>query len=266
MAERTEEHGGQPVYWREEPTKGTPTLYVHGVPNSSDMWLPFLERTGGIAPDLPGFGRSGKRADLAYDMPFYDEWLERFLDWRELEKVNLVVHDWGAVALLWAQRFPERVERLVICDAAPFFPGYSPHGFAKAARTPVIGEFVMGALSVHRFSRRMFRKSNVNELPPSFFESVIPQFDQGTQRAILKLYRSVKAGDLERAGEKLSELDCPALVVWGSQDPYVPPTFASTYANALGGKAEVALFDQAGHWPWLDQPEVIDEVAAFLTG
>ena len=99
------------------------------------MWLPFLERTGGIAPDLPGFGRSGKRADLAYDMPFYDNWLERFLEWREIDKVDLVVHDWGAVGLLWAQRFPERVGKLVICNAAPFFAGYTPHGFAKAART-----------------------------------------------------------------------------------------------------------------------------------
>jgi pimeloyl-ACP methyl ester carboxylesterase len=265
MAEHTEDHDGQPVFWREEPIKGTPTLYVHGVPNSSDMWLPFLERTGGIAPDLPGFGRSGKRADLAYDMPFYDDWIERFLDWRELDRINLVVHDWGAVGLLWAQRFPDRVEKLVICDAAPFFPGYSPHRFAKAARTRWIGEFVMGGLSFHWIARRMLRKSNVNELPKSFFESVIPQFDQGTQRAVLKLYRSVQPGDLERAGANLGALDCPALIVWGSQDPYVPPAFASTYANALGGRTQVALHESAGHWPWLDQPEIVDEVTTFLT-
>jgi pimeloyl-ACP methyl ester carboxylesterase len=265
MAERTEEHDGQPVFWQEFPYEGTPALYIHGVPNSSDMWLPFLERTGGLAPDLPGFGRSGKRADLAYDMSFYDEWIEMFLEWRGIEKVNLVVHDWGAVGLLWAQRFPDRVEKLVICNAAPLFPGYRPHGFAKAARTRWVGELAMGALSVQWLSKRMLRKSNVKPLPPSFFQSVIPQFDQGTQRAILKLYRSVGPGDLERAGEDLGTIDCPALVVWGCQDPYVPPAFAATFSEALGGRTAVTLLEEAGHWPWLDRPEVIDEVTAFLT-
>ena len=54
--------GPIPVFWRSAPATGggaTP-LYLHGVPTSSDDWVPFLERTGGIAPDLPGFGRSGK--------------------------------------------------------------------------------------------------------------------------------------------------------------------------------------------------------------
>jgi pimeloyl-ACP methyl ester carboxylesterase len=264
MAERTEQLDDQPVYWREEPYDGAPTLYIHGVPNSSDLWLPFLERSGGIAPDLPGFGRSGKRADLKYDIPFYDDWIERFLDWRGIERVKLVVHDWGAVGLVWAQRFPERVERLVICDAAPLLPGYSPHRFARAARTRGLGELVMGALSINRISQRMLRHGNVEPLPSEFFDSLIGQFDQGTQRAILKLYRSVKPGELEAAGARLGELDCPALIVWGNEDPYVPPAFASAYANALGGQVQVALLDRAGHWPWYDRPEVVDRVSGFL--
>ena len=41
-----------------------PILYLHGVPAHSYAWVPFLERTGGIAPDLPGFGKSAKPADF----------------------------------------------------------------------------------------------------------------------------------------------------------------------------------------------------------
>src|SRR5204862_101881 len=83
-----------------------PVLYVHGVPTSSDDWIPFPERTGGVAPDLPGFGRSGKRGDLDYTMEGYERFLEAFLELVELDRVRLVVHDWGAVGLLWAMRFP----------------------------------------------------------------------------------------------------------------------------------------------------------------
>src|ERR1035441_9905736 len=35
-------------------------LSLHGVPSNSDEWVEFLKLTGGLAPDLPGFGRSGK--------------------------------------------------------------------------------------------------------------------------------------------------------------------------------------------------------------
>jgi pimeloyl-ACP methyl ester carboxylesterase len=55
-------------------------LYLHGVPTSSDDWVAFLERTGGLAPDLPGFGRSGKRGDGDFTMAGYDRFVEDFLD------------------------------------------------------------------------------------------------------------------------------------------------------------------------------------------
>ena len=84
----------------------TPTLYVHGVPTSSSDFAPFLAAAGGIAVDLPGFGRSAKPADRAYVIAEYDLFLERFLDALELERVNLVVHDWGSAALAFAQRRP----------------------------------------------------------------------------------------------------------------------------------------------------------------
>src|SRR6185312_2307664 len=108
--------GPIPVFWRTAPVPAgaaaTP-LYLHGVPTSSDDWVPFLQRTGGVAPDLPGFGRSGKPGYLSYTMEEYDRFLERFLDERELDRVALVVHDWGAVGLLTAQRLPERIARVV---------------------------------------------------------------------------------------------------------------------------------------------------------
>ena len=64
VAERRLQVGDVQIFVREAPPPDDrpPALYVHGNPTNSDDWLPFLERTGGIAPDLPGFGRSGKPA------------------------------------------------------------------------------------------------------------------------------------------------------------------------------------------------------------
>ncbi len=216
MAEVSEHHdeitipstigGPIPVFWRSAPVPGagaTP-LYLHGVPTSSDDWLGFLERTGGIAPDLPGFGRSGKPGYLGYTMEEYDAFLERFLDERGLEKVSLVVHDWGAVGLLTAQRMPERIERIVIINAVPFLPGYRWHRTARIWRTWVLGEFSMGITFKYTL-RQLTRESNVTPgpLPEDWIERTWEHFDQGTQRAILRLYRSSPPEKLEAAGAHL---------------------------------------------------------------
>src|SRR5215204_317075 len=105
------EVGGLPVAWRSARGGDPPILSLHGVPDSSELWTPFLERAGGIAPDLPGFGRSAKRGDLDYSIAGYAGWLERFCDLAGLERMRLVMHDWGVVGLAFAQRAPERVAR-----------------------------------------------------------------------------------------------------------------------------------------------------------
>jgi pimeloyl-ACP methyl ester carboxylesterase len=95
---------------------------------------------------------------------------------------------------------------------------------------------------------------------------VWPQFDQGTQRAILRLYRTSPEERLAAAGADLDRLGCPALVVWGDRDPFLPSRFADAYAAALGGDAQTDHLADAGHWPWYDRPDVVDRVATFLAG
>ena len=265
---RKAEIDGLPVFWRSAlpPADGATTpLYVHGVPTSSDDWTRFLERTGGIAPDLPGFGRSGKPGYLSYTMEEYDRFLERFLDELAVERVSLVVHDWGAVGLLLAQRLPERVERIVIINAVPLLPGYRWHRTARIWRTPGLGELAMG--TTNRFTSKLLtRESNVTPgpLPEEWIESMLAHFDQGTQRAILRLYRSSPPDRLAAAGRALGSLSMPALVLWAQRDPYIPARFGADYAQALGN-AELEEYPDAGHWAWLDRPDIVDRVASFLS-
>jgi pimeloyl-ACP methyl ester carboxylesterase len=172
---------GLPVTWRSAPSTDPPILYLHGVPDHSEVWTPFLERAGGVAPDLPGFGASAKRGDLDYSIEGYADWLERFCALAGLDRVRLVMHDWGAVGLAFAQRAPDRIERLVAIDTVPLLPGYRWHPIARVWRTPLLGEVAMG-MSIGPVVRRL--------LPADRAEPVLAAFDPGTQRAILKLYRA----------------------------------------------------------------------------
>jgi pimeloyl-ACP methyl ester carboxylesterase len=175
-----------------------------------------------------------------------------------------VMHDWGAVGLAFAQRRPELVERLVLINGVTFLPGYSWHRTARIWRTPLLGELSMGALT-RPVLRLLSRESNATPgpMPDSWLDSVLGHFDQGTQRAILRLYRSSPADVLAAAGEHLDRLRMPALVVWGLKDPYLPARFGRAYAEALP-QAELIELPDAGHWVWLDRPDVIERVAAFL--
>jgi pimeloyl-ACP methyl ester carboxylesterase len=270
VADHSGEIDGLPVFWRSaQPPAGAEgaavALYLHGVPDSSDGWLGFLERTGGLAPDLPGFGRSGKPGYLTYTIAEYDRYIERFLDEVGVERVSIVMHDWGALGLVFAQRLPERVERLVLINPVPLLAGYRWHRMARIWRTRGLGELAMGA--TNRFTlARLSRETNATPgaMPEEWLESVLAHFDQGTQRAILRLYRSSPPEALAAAGERLGRLAAPVLIVWGAQDPYIPARFAAQYAGALPNAQLLELAD-AGHYPWLDRPEVVQRVADFLT-
>jgi pimeloyl-ACP methyl ester carboxylesterase len=269
VSDHTGELDGLPIFWRSAPppaelTGSAVPLYLHGVPNNSDDWLGFLERTGGIAPDLPGFGRSGKPGSRSYTIEEYDRFIESFLEQAGIERVSLVVHDWGGVGLAFAQRRSERVERVVIVDAVPLLPGYRWHRTARIWRTPVLGELAMG--STNRFVMRLgSREGNATPgpMPDAWIDSVMDHFDQGTQRAILRLYRSSPPEVLAAAGEGLGRLRMPALVGWGMTDPYVPGRFARSYAQALPD-AQLLELPDAGHWPWLDRPEALERIVEFV--
>jgi pimeloyl-ACP methyl ester carboxylesterase len=270
--ERRAEIGGIEIFWREAAPAdgGVPVVYVHGVPTSSDDWLPFLERTGGLALDLPGFGRSGKPNDFPYSIEGYAGFLDAWLAEAGVDRYRLVVHDWGAVGLALAQFAPERVERLVVINAVPFLPGYRWHRVARVWRTPLAGEVFMG-LTFKRNLRRALREGVPGgEVPDEFLDSIWSHFDHGTQRAILKLYRSAPPDVLAAAGERLGELTAPVLVIWGTPDPYIPLKFAQEYADALASKgtdpllARVVELPGARHWPWVGRPETVDLVADFL--
>jgi pimeloyl-ACP methyl ester carboxylesterase len=263
--EQTIQVGGASVFYRSAPAARGTVLFLHSAPTSSDDWAPFLERTGGIAPDLIGFGRTTKAHNLEYSFDAYVNFVEDLLHTLGVDRVTLVGHGWGAaIGLVFAQRHPDRVQRLVLCNAIPLLDSFRWPSLVRWLRRPLIGELLMGATNQRRLAKTL-RRGCVR--PDAWSEertaAVWEQFDQGTQRATLRLQRSVDERGLAAAGAKLAELDRPALVVWGARDPWLDPDFADAYAARLP-RASLELVADAGHWPWLDQPAVIDLVAEFL--
>jgi pimeloyl-ACP methyl ester carboxylesterase len=257
---------GASVFYRRAPASDTEVLYLHSVPTSSDDWVAPLELTGGLAPDLPGFGRSSKAGNLENSLAAYVLFVEQFLDAVEVDEVVLVGHGWGAaIGLLFAERHPHRVTRLAIVDAIPLFEDFRWPAMVRWLRPPGIGELLMGSVNRWLLARTLRAGSATPEAwPDARVSAVWEQFDQGTQRAILRLHRSVDIPMLAASGQDLATLDQPALVLWGEQDPWLPPAFADAYAQRLP-HSTVQRVAGAGHWPWLDVPALADRLADFVT-
>ena len=82
---------------------------------------------------------------------------------------------------------------------------------------------------------------------------------------MLALYRSADPDALAAAGYGLGRIECPALVVWPQRDPYIGAEFGRRLAGRLAD-AELVEVDDAGHWPWIDRPELIDRALDFVSG
>jgi len=191
--------------------------------------------------------------------------VSRFLQRMAIEEYALVVHDWGAVALIAAQDEPDRVRRVVIANAVPLLPGYRWHRTARVWRTRGLGE-LSRLLESRRLVDLGLRESRGDRSrhDPELVQRVVVQLrDPAGTTAILRLYRSADPDRLAGAGERLAQLDAPALVVWALRDRYLPPSFGRAYAERLPN-AELHELPQAGHWPWIDAPEVIDRIIRFL--
>jgi pimeloyl-ACP methyl ester carboxylesterase len=254
--------GGAPVFYRGTPVGPLTPLYLHTAPTSSDDWSSLLERTGGLAPDLIGFGRSAKGGHLDYSPAGLARFVDALLTELGIEQIALAGHGWGAaVAAALGAQSPGRVRRLVLIDPAPALGEAHWHRLARWWRRPLAGEIVMGLITRGMLARHLRGASTYPERvwPPERVDAVWEQFDQGTQRATLRLYRWADEPHRAQIATALASISVPKMVVWGALDPWFAP------AAAGGGSDEVVEVEGAGHWPWLDRPEVADRIADFLT-
>ena len=251
----------------ETATDLAPVLLVHGFPQSSYVWrhlLPALAESGrrAYALDLHGFGDS--EPDRPGTWEHHMESVEEFRREIGLERVVLVVHDWGGlIGLRWACDHPDAVSALVIGNTG-FFPDAEWHALAKALQTEGQGETLIDSFS------REGLEAALSGLGTRFDEDALGQYwkaftSEDRRHGILELYRSGDFAKLEPYRGRLAALGVPTLILWGGgEQEYTPVESANTFVEMIP-EASLVVVDDAGHFVFEAQPQrCVREVVGFL--
>lgn len=238
-------------------------VFVHGN-NAGAKWdrllTPVADFARVIAPEMPGFGAADKPAQWPYTVAAYASHLDALLNQLGVERAHLVAHDFGGPwALAWAADHLDSVGSITLINA----PVVINHFVAKLWRTPVLAE-ALSRIGTPAVVRRVLALRDPG-LPADALDSIAEHMvARGTPDAVLKLYRSTGPNALAPYVDRLAEYDGDVLVVWGTDDHYVPFAQTDDYRRIFRNCA-VQPVPGTGHWPWLEQPEVVaGHVTTFL--
>jgi pimeloyl-ACP methyl ester carboxylesterase len=235
-----------------------PVVLVHGVPDTWRVWRALigrLHRDDVVTLWLPGFGCEVP--------PGFDCSKEAYCDWllREVDgvdgPVDLVAHDWGALLALRVASLEPKLIRTWAVGGAPLDPEYEWHKVARLWQTPEVGEQVMEKITPETLAPGLVAAG----VPAEDAAEAARHVDTTMKQSILALYRSgVRVGAEWEHG--LARVGARGLVLWGADDPYAAPVFASRLASRTG--ARFVTYAECGHWWQLQRPgEVAKELEAL---
>jgi pimeloyl-ACP methyl ester carboxylesterase len=238
-------------------------VFVHGNPGSSSDWTALVQASGELARalafDMPGFGHASKPREFPYHVGSYAEFLRDALAQLGVERAHLVLHDFGGpFGLVWGLQHPDAWASTVLINIG-VMPGYEWHTMAKRWRTPLLGELVQAWIPRWAW-RRSMQSSSPRGLPPAFVEKMYDEYDRGTRRAVLRLYRATPdpGESAAQVGAAIAALRKPALVIWGASDPFISVEYAERQREFFD-VADVVILPQSGHWPFQDDPKAVED-------
>lgn len=248
-----------------------PIVFLHGLGGSWQNWLENLPRAAqerrAIAVDLPGFGTSPMPAE-DISIPLYARLVEELLEQLGIESAVIVGNSMGGfVGAELCIQHPARVDRLVLAAAC----GIST---TSLRRRPVLTAFgVAGVISAatlarsyHVVARPRLRHPVLASVirhpmrlrPDVLFQIMPPSNNPGFMPAL----KSLLDYDLT---DRLGEIGCPTLLVWGREDILVPVADADEYERLIPDARKV-VFDETGHMPMLERPgEFNDALMGFVS-
>jgi pimeloyl-ACP methyl ester carboxylesterase len=244
---------------------GAPLTFLHGVLGSHRVWTGLTEDLATdhyvVAPDLFGCGASDRpRAD--YSLGGHAGVVRDLLDTLDLSRVTMVGHSLGGgIAMEFAYLFPQRVDGLVLVASGGL--GREVNLLLRAPTLP-LAELVLPVVA-SAWARRqgnalarglkMVGVRGSTDVAEAWhgFEQLS---DGDSRRAFLATIRSVVGPDGQRvsAAELLPRITVPTLLVWGGRDRMIPLAHAQA-ALELMPNARLEVFEKAGHFPHLDEPE-----------
>jgi pimeloyl-ACP methyl ester carboxylesterase len=241
------------------PNADEAVVFIHGHPGSSRDWEGLLPQVGefgrAVAFDLPGLGKADKPDNWDYTIGTYGSVVAAALNVLGIQRAHLVVHDLGGGAgLAWAAAHPDAFASAVIMGTGILID-YDWHRLAALQRKPVLGPLIVRLTNERSFYRtiRGYHRG-ARELPDWFLRQLWEDYDLASRHAMMTMYRAAPPDGFERLAPLFRELDRPALVLWGENDPFVPVEQAQRQKESFPS-AEVVVLEGSGHWPWIDNPE-----------
>ena len=231
FAPRYIEVNGLRTHYVEE-GKGEVVLCLHGEPSWSFLYrkmIPFLStKHRVIAMDFVGFGRSDKFTERnEYSFQMHKETLAGFINALAVDKVTLVVQDWGGlIGLALASEIPERFARLVIMNTG-----------LPTAEEPIDANKANAFLTWRQFAESMpdlpvgqvMRMGTElgDRIPQEVIAAYEAPFPDASYKAGAAVWPSLVpispkdpgAAEMLRAREALSKWNKPALIMFSDGDP-----------------------------------------------
>jgi 2-hydroxy-6-oxonona-2,4-dienedioate hydrolase len=262
---------------------GPPVLFLHGGPNSGSTWAPLVRHLPGfrsILLDRPGTGLS----DLLPGSPSVERTLALgdtvigdVLDALDIAAASVVASSLGGyLALRSAAAEPGRVDRMVQMACPAFAPGMLTPPFMRVMGTPVLGRIVRSLPPSERAATMMMRQiGHGASLDAGRFSTEFMAWYLALQRhtdtmandgALIARGAGPRGFDpaLTMAPSLLGAVKAPTLLYWGADDAFGGGSVARRLADLLSD-AVVEMVPDAGHLPWLDDPErAASSVARFL--
>jgi haloalkane dehalogenase len=247
-------------------------LFLHGNPSSSYIWrniIPLVAPTAHcIAPDLIGFGQSGK-PDIEYRFADHVRYLDAFLDKAGISSAFVIAHDWGsALAFHLAARRQEFIRGLAFMEFIRPMPRWEDFDAAgretfQKFRTPGVGEemilegnaFVEGVLPANIVRKLTDEEMSVYRAPFPTPKSRRPTWRFPNELPIARAPADVNS-TLKKAHRALAHSSYPKLLFTGNPGALISPAFAESFAKNLKNLRVVQL-GAGRHYLQEDHAELI---------
>jgi pimeloyl-ACP methyl ester carboxylesterase len=263
--------GGLRVHYEDEGDPGAPLLVLlHGYGDSFTSWDSWVRELGGkfriIRLDFPGHGLTRAPEGYVLDIEKLADLVDAFAAELRLPKFAVAGNSMGGgVAWELAVRHPERVDALVLLDAAGF-PNEKPP--AKVPLAFRILRYPWGRALLRNIDNRPLidegLKTDVYDrsvITPTLVDRWAELQRAPGHRAILM---SINLGSGHATPELLGRITVPTLVINGESDVLIEPASARKFAAAIPG-AKLIIYPQVGHLPQIEIPQrSAADVAEFL--
>ncbi|MBI3891567.1 MAG: alpha/beta fold hydrolase [Candidatus Wallbacteria bacterium] len=259
---------------------GEPMLMLHGNPTWSFFYRNLVLGLRGsrrcIVPDHMGCGLSDKPQDYPYTATTHIENLERLVERLELERITLVLHDWGGlIGLGFARRHPGLVRRIVLLNTAAWTrpPGLYFPVTIRSCRFPGFGQFAIRGLNLFCLAALQWAINHSERLTPDVRAGFLAPYDSWANRvAVHRFVADIPFTPADPAWAVCRAVeddlprfrDRPMLILWGMRDFCFHPGFLERWLT-LCPQAAVERYDDAGHYVLEDAHErIVPRIARFL--